>query len=181
MIIIKYIPDFITSARLIGAVILLLTVPFSPAFYIIYSICILSDILDGYIARKINAESKVGQILDSVSDILLILAAAAKLLPVIKMEIWAVYAIIITATLRILSFCIGLVKFHAFACLHTYLNKAAGAALCLIPFFCQAFEPNIILIPAAFLALVSAAEELLINIAAKDLNRNIKSAAEFFR
>ena len=51
----KYIVNLITISRIFGAFSLLLIVylvGLSPLFYIIYTLCIFTDILDGYIARK---------------------------------------------------------------------------------------------------------------------------------
>ena len=66
---VKHIPNIITAFRFLGAACLLLCNPAGTAFWIIYGLCGVSDILDGYLARKLHAESKTGAVLDSVADI----------------------------------------------------------------------------------------------------------------
>lgn len=48
----KQIPNIITIFRMIGSVALLLPKQFSTGFLLLYLLCGLSDVLDGYIARK---------------------------------------------------------------------------------------------------------------------------------
>ena len=57
----KRIPDIITFLRIAAAVMLLFTTPFSIIFYLLYSWCGFSDILDGYLARKKDGAVILGQ------------------------------------------------------------------------------------------------------------------------
>ena len=67
---ISFIPNFITSLRL------LLAIPISVSIYqgnealalILFVIAGASDGLDGFLARKFNWESKFGQLLDPLAD-----------------------------------------------------------------------------------------------------------------
>ena len=63
-------PNFVTGLRMVGTFLLLFTKAFSPAFYAIYSICGISDVLDGFLARRTGATSEFGARLDSVADLL---------------------------------------------------------------------------------------------------------------
>ena len=65
----KHIPNIITILRFLGAALLLLCSPAGAAFWIIYGLCGVGDMLDGYLARKLHAASKTGAVLDSVADI----------------------------------------------------------------------------------------------------------------
>ena len=64
-----FIPNIITTLRILGAAVLLLCNPASVAFWVIYGLCGVSDMADGYLARRLHAESKAGAVLDSVADI----------------------------------------------------------------------------------------------------------------
>lgn len=59
--------NLITISRIILALSLLFIKPCSFIFYLIYTICGLTDILDGYIARKINKTNAFGAKLDSLT------------------------------------------------------------------------------------------------------------------
>ena len=50
-----------------------------------YIYCGISDILDGFIARKTKNESEIGAKLDSVSDIIFVVVAMIKILPFLNL------------------------------------------------------------------------------------------------
>lgn len=59
-------PNYITAARIVGAVgLLLLSVTHQPltAFWLIYAFCGITDMADGYIARRFSAVTKTGELL----------------------------------------------------------------------------------------------------------------------
>ena len=82
------IPNIITAFRFLGAASLLLCSPTREAFWVIYGLCGVSDIADGYLARRLHAESKTGAVLDSVADICLVACCAIRLLPVLQIPMW---------------------------------------------------------------------------------------------
>ena len=53
----KNVPNFITCIRILGTIILLFIDPFTTGFYVLYTFCGVTDVLDGLIARKFNAIS----------------------------------------------------------------------------------------------------------------------------
>ena len=65
----KHLPNAISALRFLGAVCLLFFGVESCAFWAIYFGCGLSDMADGYLARKLECESKVGALLDSLADL----------------------------------------------------------------------------------------------------------------
>jgi len=67
----------------VGAFALFLTIPLSFQFFVIYFLCCVSDVLDGYIARKTKTTSKLGEILDSVTDFILIAVMIIILFPLL--------------------------------------------------------------------------------------------------
>ena len=65
----KHIPNILSTLRFLGAICLLSCSPARVAFWVIYGMCGVSDMVDGYLARKLHAESKAGAVLDSVAAI----------------------------------------------------------------------------------------------------------------
>lgn len=171
----KNIPNFISITRIIVSLMLLFVMPFSFIFYILYFICGISDILDGFIARKCDASSKLGQVLDSVGDFIFICVLLYACLPVITFPLWIIGWIAFVAAIRVLSILIGFVKYHQLAFLHTYANKFTGIVLFLFPLLFWAFGKDITAIVVCGIASISAMEEVLINLKSKTLNRDIKS------
>ena len=86
MVEIKYIATIITAGRILGALILLLTTPLSVLFFVIYTLCCTSDILDGYVARKTKTTGKLGEILDSVADFVLVSVMLIIFIPLLEWE-----------------------------------------------------------------------------------------------
>ena len=167
-----------TIGRIIGAFLLLLTKPMSASFIVIYSLCCVSDILDGYVARKTKTTSKLGEIVDSIADFVLIAIMLAIFIPLLAWERWMLYWISIIALARFLSLAIGFVKYHALSFLHTYANKATGIALACFPIFYRVFGITATVFILCGIASLSALEELIITFYAKKLNRN--TAGIFF-
>ena len=175
MKIIKYVATSITTIRIIGAISLLAIEPLSVFFYAVYFMCGISDILDGYIARKTNTISKVGATLDSIADFIFVSVMVVIFIPLISWELWLLFWIAAIAIIRLVSFVIGFAKYHAVAFLHTYANKATGLALFLFPLFYHVSDITIAAIVLCCIASLSAIEEIAINLKEKNLDKNIRS------
>ncbi|MCL2218022.1 MAG: CDP-alcohol phosphatidyltransferase family protein [Defluviitaleaceae bacterium] len=165
----------ITASRVVGAFSLLLLVPLSGIFYLVYAWCIASDILDGYIARKTRTTSNFGAFLDSAADLNLIAILLVIFLPLLNWDLWMLVLVGIVIFTRAVALSIGFVKYRTLTLLHTYANKGAGLVLASFPILYGLSGLAItisILFTAAFL---SAFEELIITIRSKTLDRNITS------
>lgn len=174
---IKNIANILTISRMTFSILILPTSLFSFCFYILYTICGITDIVDGTVARKTHTESRNGARLDSIADIVFLLVVLLKLLPVLTGLIpqWVLLAVIGTAIIRLLAYAIGATKFHKFTALHTILNKITGAALFCIPYVFLKVDISVICFVVCILAGISAVEEFMINIKSKDFNPDIKS------
>lgn len=170
----KKIPNIITIARMLLSIILLAIVPYSKIFYIVYLLCGLGDIFDGYIARKLNCTSKFGATVDSIADGLFVMILFIKLVPVIHIDYSIVVFIIIIAIVKLSAIVIGFIRYNRLIMLHTYGNKLTG----LIIFFallCYKFIAyDEIYYIVCSIAALSAIEELIINIISKEVDLNIK-------
>ena len=123
------IPNLLSALRILGAVCLLLCDPAGAAFWVIYALCGISDMLDGFLARKLHAESKTGAVLDSVADICFVVCCAIKLIPVLQIPAWLwVWAGVIV--LIKLANQISALAVHKHLCFpHTLANKLTGLLL----------------------------------------------------
>nr|WP_053359909.1 CDP-alcohol phosphatidyltransferase family protein [Clostridium butyricum] len=175
VIIIKYLPNTITLVRIICSFLLFSLKPFSVSFFIVYTICGLSDVLDGYIARKLRYISEAGASLDSIADVIFIFSMMIIIVPIFKWSWWMLVWIGIIILMRLSSLLIGFIKYRALAFLHTYSNKMTGFLLFCFPFINYIFELNVTVCILCGVATVSAIEEILINIISDELSRNIES------
>ncbi|MBR4801259.1 MAG: CDP-alcohol phosphatidyltransferase family protein [Bacteroidales bacterium] len=125
----KLIPNIITALRFLGAACLLICKPAGVAFWVIYGLCGLSDMLDGYLARKLQAESKTGAVLDSVADICFVACCAIQIIPIIQIPIWLwIWAGVIVA-IKIVNQILALIVCKGFRFPHTTANKLTGFLL----------------------------------------------------
>jgi len=161
--------------RIVCSVFIVLTKPFSLLFWILYIVCGISDILDGFVARSMKQESEFGAKLDSIADIIFISSVTIVLIPIIKIPYWVWICIVVVIFIRILSYLVGLKKFYTFTSLHTYGNKLTGLLLFITPIFYVIFNFNITTIILSISAILSSVEELIIIISTKELNKNCKS------
>jgi CDP-diacylglycerol--glycerol-3-phosphate 3-phosphatidyltransferase len=137
--------------------------------------------VDGYIARKTNAISKLGMKLDSLADVAFTAAVLVALIPVIKapMIVWLWIALI--ALIRAASLITGYIKYRTFAALHTYANKATGLLLFLFPFLYVIMDTTLLEYLLCIAASLSAIEDLAINLTSKKLQRDIKGIFQTHR
>ena len=140
--------------------------PFCVAFYVIWTICGVSDVLDGTVARMLKKESKFGARLDSIADIMFYLLMLYRVLPmliaVLPRWIWIIVCVI--ALTRIGAYVTALIKFKRFASLHSYLNKLSGFMLFLVPYFIFMSWFWIYCVVLCGIGLASSIEELLIHL-----------------
>ncbi|MBR3292638.1 MAG: CDP-alcohol phosphatidyltransferase family protein [Bacteroidales bacterium] len=125
----KHLPNITTLLRIAGSLGLLLCDGAGVVFWIIYGLCGISDIADGWLARKLHAETKAGAVLDSVADICFVACCAWKLLPILDPPQWLwLWAGVIVA-IKIVNQLPALVMYGRYSFPHTLANKATGFLL----------------------------------------------------
>ena len=125
----KHLPNAITALRLIGAVCLLFFGVNGITFWVIYFVCGLSDMLDGYLARKLGCESKTGAVLDSLADLVFVACCCYKLIPILAFPKWLwIWGGAIVAIKVINQIC-ALVMYKKCVIPHTVANKVTGILL----------------------------------------------------
>ena len=131
----KNIANYISTTRIIASILLIFFDTFSVPFYILYIFCGISDIFDGFLARKLKITSDKGAKIDSIADLVFVLIAMIKILP--NLIIPTFIAIWISAILfiKICNIFCGFFYHKKFISLHTTANKITGLTLFLMPLF----------------------------------------------
>lgn len=171
----KAIPNLLTLLRILGAAALLFLAPLKPPFLAVYVCCAISDILDGFLARRWKVASPPGAFLDSVADFLLTAVLLYVFIPYYSWPGWILIWIASIALIRCSALSVCWVRFRQFAFLHTVSNKITGIALFCFPFLLLVLGPNVTAGSLCGIASISALEELFIQIVSKQLNRDIPS------
>ena len=173
----KNLPNYITSLRIIGTMAMLFMKPLSKIFLVTYAVAGITDVLDGFIARKMGSISELGSKLDSAADLLLYFVMLVKIFPVMWVTlphaIW--FAVGAIVAVRFCAYMVAAIKYKRFAAQHTYMNKASGLAVFTIPFAIV----TIIAVPFCWgvcvVAMIASMEELIIHLLSKEYNPNKKT------
>ena len=147
----------ITIFRMAASIVLLFCPVFSPAFYVFYIMAGVSDMLDGFVARKTNSASRFGARLDTIADFVFVVVCLIKLLPILSIPAWLYVWIGIIAFIKAVNIVSGFVVQKRFVAVHSVMNKATGALLFLlpltIPFLSLKYSAIVVCAPATVAAI----------------------------
>ena len=123
----------ITLFRMAASIVLLFCPVFSPAFYVFYIAAGLSDMLDGFVARRTDTVSKLGARLDTMADFVLVVVCLIKLFPILSIPAWLYAWVGIIALIKAVNIISGFAAQKKLVTVHSVMNKAMGILLFLLP------------------------------------------------
>jgi phosphatidylglycerophosphate synthase len=153
-------PDQLTALRLVATPILWVfaLLHLRTALGIGLALAGLTDVLDGFFARRMHRTTRTGSQLDSIADMTLIISIVIWLF-MLRPDLFRDYGpiLVVWSCLGVLTLLVGWIKFRRFGNLHLYSAKAAGVigysfALYMLMFDRPAAPFFWIAIGAAFLA-----------------------------
>lgn len=153
----KQLPNIISTLRIIGAISLLSIDIGSVTFWMAYFACGLSDMLDGYLARKLSCESKIGALLDSMADIVFVTCCCWRLIPALSYPKWLWIWGGLVVAIKVINQISALVMYKNCIFPHTIANKVTGGLLFIgvpLTVFLESFIPMIIIAVVATFAAV---------------------------
>ena len=122
-------PNIITLFRIAGSLGLLFCDVANDSFWIIYALCGISDIADGWLARKLKCVTKTGALLDSLADICFVACLCPLLLPILELPQWLWLWAGVIVTIKVVNQLSGLMMYGHCNFPHTAANKATGFLL----------------------------------------------------
>ena len=125
--------NYITFFRILCSVALLFFPAFSTAFYALYITAGISDMIDGWVARRTLTTSELGAKLDTIADIVFVVVCLAKLLPVLNIPVWLWVWIGVIALIKIINVISGFIVQKRFISVHSTMNKVTGLLLFVFP------------------------------------------------
>ncbi|NJD30443.1 MAG: CDP-alcohol phosphatidyltransferase family protein [Gammaproteobacteria bacterium] len=128
----RYVPNALSIARILAAplLIVLAVEGCETAYTWVLVPALLSDIADGLIARAFHLQSRLGALLDSIADTLLLLTSfygAWVFHPEVVRQHWMAAVVLIGTWL--LECVAALARYGRLSSFHTYLSKVAGYLL----------------------------------------------------
>jgi len=172
------IPNTLSLFRIIAAPFLLLTGWFEmpTLFFILFGLMLLSDALDGIIARMLDQTSELGARLDSYGDILTYLTtplAVWWLWPdIVKEELYYIIAAII---IYVLPAFFALLKFGKLASYHTWITKVSAVLMSVGAVILLLFEDNLLFHIAIYFLVIEMVENIAITFILPEQKTNIHS------
>lgn len=172
----KHTANIISIVRIVISIMMIFFYKNDLVFTVLYLICGLSDVADGYIARKTNTQSSIGAKLDSLGD----LTMFGVITTFILIKAWDEISIflpwlIATVIVRLVNIIIAAFKYHSFISLHTLGNKLAGFLVFISPLLFVTFHTVKIFWPVCIISVLSAIEEGAIHLTTDKLDLNRKS------
>ena len=125
----KHLPNLLSASRIALCLPLLLMDAMTVPFWVLYVVAGVTDMLDGFLARRWGVESRFGARLDSMADFVFVLAAGYKLFPWLKLPAALLMMIGLIALMKIVNAISAYVANHRMAFLHTKANKLTGVLL----------------------------------------------------
>lgn len=121
--------NLITCMRILCAAALAFLPVLSPSFYAVYLLAGVSDMLDGFIARRTNTASSLGAKLDTLADFVFAAVCLIRLLPLFVLPPWLCSWIALIAAIKFFNMISGWIMHRRFVSEHTRLNKLTGLLL----------------------------------------------------
>lgn len=162
----RQLPNALSMARLLTAPLLIFLALFQHerVFTVVLIAALVTDILDGWIARRYRLQSPRGAMLDSSADVTTLIAAAVGI-AVFHPDVWQQHFAAICLVLGgwTVECVLALLRYGRLSSFHTYASKAAGYALgfFIATLFALGFVPWLFYAAVA-LSLISIVEELLL-------------------
>jgi cardiolipin synthase (CMP-forming) len=176
----RTVPNQLTATRLALIPVLWILAFYRLPFYIGIGtiISFITDVLDGFFARKLNQVSDIGSKFDSYVDHLLLPSALIWLwLFVPKVYIENILACVLAIALYFSSMLLGVIKFKRFANLHLYSSKASSVVMYLFvsdSLILERYSHTLFYI-AAIMFIVSLTERLALQLLFTEVDEHMGS------
>ncbi|HPD94508.1 MAG TPA: CDP-alcohol phosphatidyltransferase family protein [Tenuifilaceae bacterium] len=158
----KHIPNILSISRIFLSLLLPLLFKIPLAFIALYLITGITDILDGFIARRYKWVSALGSKLDSIGDfVFYVVLITYLLLEQSNMVLKFLTPVIIIFMLKIGNIIVGLLKHKKLIMIHTIANKVTGFLVFTLPIM-LILEQKYFMLITVITAFLSAIEELII-------------------
>ena len=137
----------------------------------------LTDVLDGYIARRRGLVTAYGSRLDSIADTLVVISVVGWVL-LLRPEIFTRHELIVSVWIaaEASAILVGWIKFRRIANLHLYLTKAAGVAgyVFIVYSFMIGYSEAFFYVAMALL-IAASLECLLVQLLSRSMDEHMKS------
>ena len=177
----KNIPNALSISRVPLSVLLLFLVDRPIVFLAVYAVIGLTDILDGFLARRCRWESEFGAKIDGFADMGFMLALLSVVFGImrniLKFKVYVAVGVGVVAAVKLVNLTFTKLKFKQWSTMHTLANKYTALPFYLIVPYCVWFQkvPNELILAFLVIVLFANLEETLILARSKEYDENTKS------
>lgn len=150
-------PNIISASRGVAAIVMLFFSAFSMPFWLLYCWAGISDMIDGFMAKKLNSVSELGSRIDSIADLIFVVCAAIVIIPSITLPVWIWLWIAVIGIIKTICIAYRFCRYYKLEIPHSKTNKLTGFLLFCLPFSLKwlgAVVPSIIVCSAASLSVL---------------------------
>ncbi len=155
------IADVFTVSRMLFSLCMLFLPINSYLFGIGYILCGVTDILDGYAARKLHTESDRGARLDSLADLCFAVNYAVKIVPNLQLPLWSYVWIGLITGIKIIGIILKSNSTRRLCIEHSFSNRLTGILVFLMPLTVRIVSVKYTAGIVCTAATVSAVDELI--------------------
>lgn len=159
--------DGLTVSRMLFSLLLLPLPPSSYLFSALYLLCGVTDVLDGFAARKTHTESERGAMLDSAADLVFAFSYAVKVLPLLSVPLWIWICTAVIAAIKAAGILLTGRSSHRPRIAHSFGNRLTGILLFLLPLWVFIADVKYGAALACLAAAVTAVRELILSLGPK--------------
>lgn len=175
----KKLPNLLSILRILFACSLLALIKQPPIFFSVYVLLGIMDVFDGWLARKLQAESELGARLDSLGDLVFYVISLYIIFFHMQIKIPHMLSMLVLSVflLKLCTLILTKWKHHVWASMHTRANTITDILLfLLVPlcFYLKAlpFVPALLVIICSYLA---SFEEILLVFTSETYDIHTKS------
>ena len=171
----KHVPNALSISRIVLACILFLFEPLSFWFMVLYVTAILTDIVDGPIARATGGVTKFGSSLDGTADIIFALIAIYLIVPLLDISAGLLIWILILVCMRISDIAILAIRLRKYYTSHTIMGRLTALSGALIPVVYLIVGSTTFIYGITTFATIAFTENIMISCKAKYVQVDLKS------
>ena len=155
----KTLANGITIIRILCSIAMLFCPVLSPTFYALYITAGVSDMVDGWVARRTHTASELGAKLDTIADIVFVIVCMVRLLPILDIPVWLYIWTGVIALIKIINIISGFVVQKRFVAVHSTMNKVSGLLLFILPLTISFIDLKYTAVVVCFFATFAAIQE----------------------
>ena len=153
------IPNLLTFARMLLCIPLGMTETLSPLFYLLYTLIGISDILDGWLARRWHCTTPFGAQLDGAADLIAFGVIGWKIWPILHFPAWLWGLLVRIVYIRIGNMLCTYLRKSTNIFQHILLNRLTGLLLFISIYVIESALFQWLAMGIAILALLAALQE----------------------